>query len=221
MLAFGGLWGMLERALSGQIGFQDFIVQFLGLVIAASVAITVHEFAHAKAAEAAGDPTPRANGRISLNPLDHYDPIGSTLFLLVGLGWAKPVPVNPHYFRHPRRDDILVALWGPLSNLLTAAALGALFRVGRIMGMHHALLELLVLCIFLNLFLAFFNLIPIYPLDGSHVLLGLLPLAQAQKVEIFYQRAGLLLIILLMVTPLASWIVFTPATILFTLFTGV
>lgn len=194
---------------------------FLGLVIAAAIAITVHEFAHAKAADMAGDPTPRANNRLSLNPLDHYDPIGSTLFLLVGLGWAKPVPINPHMFRHPRRDEILVSLWGPLSNVITAGVLGLVLRIGVMAHMNDALVTLLAQCILLNLFLAFFNLIPIYPLDGSHILLGLLPLPQAQKVEAFYQRAGLLLVILLMVTPAAGWIVFTPAFVLFRLFAGV
>ena len=213
MLAFGGLLGMLR---SGEFDAAE----LLGLVIAAAIAITVHEFAHAKSAEMAGDPTPRENGRISLNPLDHYDPIGSTLFLLVGLGWAKPVPVNPYLFRHPRRDDILVALWGPLSNVITAAVLSVIFRIGVATGMHEALLDLLVLCILLNLFLAFFNLIPIYPLDGSHILLGLLPLPTAQKVEAFYQKAGLLVLMLLMFTGVAGTIVFTPALLLFRLFTG-
>jgi len=212
---------LLGRGLLGVLSGEkvDF-AQILGVLIAAAIAITVHEFAHALSADRAGDPTPRASGRLSLNPLAHYDPIGSTLFLLVGMGWAKPVPVNPYLFKHPRRDDILVALWGPLSNVLTAAVLGGVYRIGGMTGMHPALMGLIELCVILNLFLAFFNLIPIYPLDGSHVLLGLLPLATAQKVEFFYHRFGIMLVVLLMVTRVTLLIVAIPAMILFRLFTG-
>ncbi|MFP3905305.1 MAG: site-2 protease family protein, partial [Armatimonadota bacterium] len=91
-------------------------------IVGATVAITVHEYAHARRALAAGDKTPEANGRVTINPLAHYDPVGTTLFLFAGFGWAKPVPVNPTSFSDRRRDGLMVALWGPLSNILAAAA---------------------------------------------------------------------------------------------------
>lgn len=105
---------MLRMLLGGEIDWAA----LLAWLVAVTVAITVHEFAHAKSAEMAGDPTPRAFGRVTLNPAAHYDLIGSTLFLLVGFGWAKPVPINPLAMRNPRRDAMLTALWGPLSNLI-------------------------------------------------------------------------------------------------------
>src|SRR3990172_12767565 len=136
-------------------------------------AITIHEFAHALSADMAGDPTPRATGRISLNPLQHFDLVGTIMFLLVGFGWAKPVQINPALLRHPRRDSMLIALWGPLSNFLTALVFGLLLRFVTLnpYGGLNILLNLLVL---LSINLGVFNLFPIFPLDGSHIVTGLL-----------------------------------------------
>ena len=163
-------------------------------ILALALGITVHEFAHAWRADKAGDPTPRSQGRLSLNPLDHYDPIGSTMILLFGLGWAKPVPVNPFLFRNPRRDQIMVSLWGPIANLITATILAVPLRLG-IAGPYT---DPLLTMITLNLGLAVFNLIPIYPLDGSHVLSALLPLDQARRLDAIYHQQGMLLLIVVM-----------------------
>ena len=169
--------------------FHASAVELASVLIAVTVAITVHEFAHAWRADRAGDPTPRAAGRLTLNPIAHFDPIGSLLFLLVGFGWAKPVPVNPANFRHPRRDGMWVGLWGPLSNFLLAAAAGVLIRVVGHAGTSglHTLLQIFTL---LNLNLGVFNLIPLPPLDGSHILSGMLDSRQAYAYEMWGRRYG-------------------------------
>jgi Zn-dependent protease len=181
---------MLSRLMNGSLTAGD----FLSWLVAVAIAITVHEFAHAKRADVAGDHTARLAGRLSLLPWDHYDPIGTTALLLFGFGWAKPVPTNPFGFKHPRRDGIMVALWGALANLITAAVFGLPLRFG-FAGAYHDILGIIVA---LNLILALFNLIPIAPLDGSHVLLGLLPVGRARRLETFYARWGMVLLILMM-----------------------
>ncbi len=203
---------MLFAFLQGQIGFA----YMLAWLLAVAVAITVHEFAHAWRADRAGDPTPRLAGRLSLYPWVHYDPLGSTLFLLFGLGWAKPVPITPALFKKPRYDGIMVALWGPLSNLITATAFALPIRLG-IGGIYTGALQIMVI---VNLLLALFNLLPIHPLDGSHILGGLLPRAKAYRFELFMRRWGLLVIALLIFTPLLRIIIFLPLGILYGLLTG-
>ena len=114
--------------------FGDFDPYRFVLTMAALViCITVHEFAHAYSAYRAGDDTPRLQGRISLNPLDHLDPVGTIMMVVssisgFGIGWGKAVQINPYNFRHPRWDNLRVSLWGPLSNILTAAAVGTIYR---------------------------------------------------------------------------------------------
>jgi Zn-dependent protease len=167
---------------------------FVTWILALALGITVHEFAHAWRADKAGDPTPRSQGRLSLNPLAHYDPIGSTMILLFGLGWAKPVPVNPFLFKHPRRDEIMVSLWGPIANIITAAVLAIPIRLG-IAGAYE---DPLMWMMTLNLGLAVFNLIPVYPLDGSHVLSALLPLEQSRRLDAVYHQYGIMLLVVVM-----------------------
>jgi Zn-dependent protease len=155
------------------------LISYLGLV----VLLTFHEFGHAWTAERCGDDTARLQGRCSLNPLVHIDPIGTILlpmmmiFLPFGvsrfmIGWAKPVPVNPHNLRNPRVDDILVSMAGPAMNLVLAAVLVGLARIG-VIGHWTQFIDLCVQMATLSLLLCFFNLIPIPPLDGSHVLRNL------------------------------------------------
>ena len=179
----------------------------LSWLIAMAVAITVHEFAHAKSADLAGDPTPRAMGRLTLNPLAHYDPIGTTMLLFFPFGWAKPVPINPLAFRHPRRDIIRVSLWGPLSNFLTAVLLAIPLRL-HLAGDYATPL---VTIIYVNLILAVFNLIPFGPLDGAHILEGLLSVRANQRLAAFYQRNRawlLILVLIIFVVPAVGSLVF-------------
>ncbi len=138
------------------------------------LAITVHELAHGYAADALGDPTPRASGRLSLNPLVHLDFVGTLMLLFFRFGWAKPVPINPVYFRDRRRGMLLTAIAGPGANILAATV--AIYLLFQFTGLQRAVPgEMLVWMMQYNIFLALFNMIPIPPLDGSHVAAALIP----------------------------------------------
>jgi Zn-dependent protease len=155
------------------------------------IAITFHEAAHAYAAQALGDDTAAKRGRLSLNPLTHIDPVGTVILpsLLIVLrspflfGYAKPVPVNFHALRHPRRDMVLVAIAGPVTNLALAALSAAALRLGHHfpVGTQDWLLRNLLNALAINVLLAVFNMLPIPPLDGGRVLLGFLPRPVAQR----------------------------------------
>lgn len=155
---------------------------FLIWAIALLTAITIHEASHAFMADYLGDPTAKLKGRLTLNPLAHLDPIGTLLLLLVHFGWGKPVPVDPYNFRNPRRDNAIVALAGPVSNLLLAVILSVILRVS--LGfipttIYYLLSTVVVFCVSL----AIFNLIPIAPLDGFSVVLGFLPVDLSRQWE--------------------------------------
>ncbi|EAX46588.1 peptidase M50 [Thermosinus carboxydivorans Nor1] len=146
--------------------------------------ITVHEYAHARAAVALGDPTPRFMGRLTLNPVAHLDPIGLLMLWLFKFGWAKPVPVNPYNFRDGRMGMLIVSLAGPFANILfafvTALTTGLLAKLGLLGGDWVQILRLTYIY---NIIFAIFNLIPLPPLDGSKVLASLLPGRQAYAFE--------------------------------------
>jgi len=176
----------------------------LSTAIALLLGITFHEFAHAWTANRLGDPTPRLNGRVTLNPLAHFDPIGGimTLLAIVGLspiGWGKPVPVNPYYLRYGRRGMMLTSLAGPLSNLVMAFVAALTLRLAWVAaptGMARALTSSVGLwylaynLVTLNVVLAIFNLLPIPPLDGFHILEGLAP-PSWDRVLGFLERYGM------------------------------
>ena len=154
------------------------------------VALTIHEAAHAWTAERLGDPTARMLGRVSLNPVVHIDPIGTLLLPLMArlsnfpiLGWAKPVPVNISRLRHHRRDFMIVAAAGPISNFLQALVIAAVFHAVHEPGDTGMLMAILWRAVETNLVLAFFNLIPIPPLDGGNVLAGLVPESAARVLD--------------------------------------
>lgn len=181
-------------------------------------ALTFHEYAHAWTAFKFGDPTARLQGRLTLNPMAHLDPAGTIMLIItilagVGLGWAKPVPVDTRYLKNPRQGMMWIALAGPVSNILLAFILGWLFSVlpsdG---GMTEIFREMVRVGISINLSLAFFNLIPIPPLDGSRVLTGLLPPQQAYQYSQLEMYGPMLLIGFIMVDSflqlrlIATWI---------------
>jgi len=159
------------------------LTTLIARIVVLLIAFTVHELAHAVTADYLGDPTPRRMGRMTLNPLKHLDPFGTLMLIIAGFGWAKPVMVNPMNMRgNPRTSMAIVALAGPLSNLIMAAAAAMFFRFGLVdpnaaasSGTVLWLAFLLEQFLVINLALAFFNMIPVPPLDGSKILFALLP----------------------------------------------
>lgn len=154
--------------------FTILLFNLLFIMGSLAISISVHEAAHAWAALKLGDPTAKHLGRVSLNPFDHIDPIGTVVLPLILIiaqlpvfGWAKPTPFNPWNLANPKRDSALISLAGPISNIALAILISFIFRLTR--------LDLLILLIQLNLVLAIFNLLPIHPLDGFKVVGGLLP----------------------------------------------
>ena len=165
----------------------DFLKNIDLLLIQAPVillSLTVHEYFHGWTANKLGDPTAKMRGRLTLNPIAHLDILGTILMFIVGFGWAKPVPIDPRNFRDPKKDTILVAIAGPLSNLAMALAAGLALRFmipkmvsGEISseGIYSVIAIILILTLVYGIALAVFNMIPIPPLDGSRVLYGILP----------------------------------------------
>jgi Zn-dependent protease len=185
------------------------------------VALSIHEAAHAWSADKLGDPTARLLGRVSLNPLVHIDVIGTVILPILAaisglpiIGWAKPVPVNISRLRNPRRDFMLVAAAGPVSNLLQAFVAAMLFRViGSGADAAYSaspIHSVLVDAVQINVFLALFNLIPVPPLDGGNVLAGLLPPSAAQMF-IRLREFGFIILYALMFTGILSTLIVPPA----------
>jgi Zn-dependent protease len=187
------------------------ILEFLPGII---LGLTVHEFCHALVALRCGDPTARDQGRITLNPLKHIDPIGFLMLIFAGFGWAKPVQFNEHNLRNPKADVIKIALAGPLSNAAIAMVLSVIFVLLFPLS-HNALSpamlifqEIIWYGIFINWALFIFNLIPLPPLDGSHLLLS-----QFKKYPALYNgiyRYGSFLLLGLVIASMVTKIDFLP-----------
>lgn len=179
-------------------------MNILSWILAFVIAITIHEAAHAWMADRLGDPTARLTGRLSLNPMVHYDPIGTTLLLVlvvmraigipvIPFGWAKPVRFDPYNLQNPRRDSAIISLAGPGSNLILAAVLSLAIGLLPL----PFLTSLLIPTVVLNVVLALFNLVPVHPLDGGKIFIGLLPEDQAAEADLFLRRYGIVILFLL------------------------
>lgn len=171
--------------------FQSLLLKFILLIPPMLLAITLHEMAHGWMAYRLGDSTAKDAGRLTLNPFKHLDPFGTLAFVITQrIGWAKPVPVNPLNLKNPRKDMMWIAMAGPLTNLTVALICGLLVRfIGSIslepdatflLGILKPIFLMLRLGVILNCGLAVFNAIPVPPLDGSSILMGFLPQAQAE-----------------------------------------
>lgn len=153
-------------------------IQFLIIAVFLVIAISIHEFSHALAADRLGDPTPRLSGRLTLDPSAHLDPIGTLLLFFAGFGWGKPVPFDPFNLRDPKRDSAIISVAGPISNIVMAISASILLRIIAfvpIFSINVFLSDIINLFIYFNVLLAVFNLVPIHPLDGFKVVGGLLP----------------------------------------------
>lgn len=178
---------------------MEIVITIFSLIILL-FSIVIHEVSHGSMANLLGDPTAKSAGRLSLNPIKHLDPIGSVIipiFLLIfsggrfAFGWAKPVPINPYNFKNPRRDGAKVAFAGPAANILVALFFGLILRFFSLSSTLFILFSIICL---LNLLLAIFNLVPIPPLDGSHILFSFLP-ERFQNLKIFLQQFGLFILL--------------------------
>ena len=167
-------------------------------IIGIIIALTIHEFSHAYVADRLGDPTPRSYGRLTLNPLAHLDPLGTLMLFIARFGWGKPVPVDSYNLKNPKRDEILISLAGPLSNIILAFVLGLVNRF------FPNLLFIIFPIISINLSLAVFNLLPIPPLDGSKIFLNLLPVDTATQWQEEITRFGPIILIALIFLPFAG-----------------
>jgi len=177
------------------------ILYLIPTALALIVAITIHEFSHALAADKLGDPTPRSMGRLSLNPLKHLDPIGTIALIFLGFGWGKPVPIDPYNLQHPKRDEAIISLAGPISNLILALIISLIVRFLPLNNISILFLSILVQ---MNVVLAIFNLLPLPPLDGSKIFLALLPQDKSIQWQEAFEKYGFVLIIVLLFLPIGG-----------------
>jgi len=181
--------------------FNQIIQQLIILAPPFLFAITFHELAHGYVAWRLGDPTAKDEGRLTMNPIKHLDPLGVLAFIIMKIGWAKPVPVNPRYFKDPRQGMLLVALAGPGANLVLAVISAILVKMlisVQILPLFilKPAAGMLVASVWINIMLAVFNCLPIPPLDGSKVLMGVLPADMARSYEKLEPFGFILLLIL-------------------------
>lgn len=185
------------------------IVYYILLLPIGLLSISFHEYMHGKVSNMLGDPTPAIMGRLTLNPLAHLDPVGALALILFRIGWARPVPVNPRYYENPRKGLMYVALAGPASNFFLALVFAALLRLSlmtNFFGIYYLtggnstiiylISNMLYMGVSLNITLALFNLLPLPPLDGSKILMGILP---ARFSRYFYKLEGPLGLIIILV----------------------
>ncbi len=185
-------------------------VESIFTFIALIIAISIHEYAHAWTADYLGDPTPKNQGRVTINPLKHLDPLGTIFLLFAGFGWGKPVMTNPNNYRHPARDYAITSFAGPIANLMLAAITSIPYTITIALGYDpnkFAALQFTETVYYLNLLLCAFNLLPIYPLDGSKLIMAFIK--KPSTIQKFMMAGPIILIILLLTNkylPILSWL---------------
>lgn len=178
------------------------------VVITLVIAFSLHEFAHAYVAYKFGDDTAKRQGRLTLNPMSHLDPLGTLFILLLGFGWAKPVPVNRNKFKRPRLAGVLVSIAGPLSNLLLAFIAVFIYFLTIKLGVYTQLpqffIDLFYVFLNLNIVLFIFNLLPIPPLDGYRIIEDLVPIRTRIKMQEF-EKYAVLIFLVIVITPISDY----------------
>lgn len=197
--------------------FRFDIIKILTSIPGIVIGLAFHEFAHAYASDRLGDPTPRSQGRLTLSPLPHIDPIGFLMIIFAGFGWAKPVQISPRHYKKPRRDSILVSAAGPITNLILATVFVLVAKLFLMTNLSYTLdenitssiVQILDYAIWINIILFIFNLLPIPPLDGFHVISNLLP-SNLYNVISVLERYGSLILIVLILTGATSYVISRP-----------
>ena len=210
---------VVERLMAGNINIVEALTDKLLILPGIIIGITFHEAGHAYASYKLGDPTPKAQGRLSLNPLTHIDPLGFIFLLIAGFGWGKPVEINPYYYKNKRRDELIVSLAGVTVNLIIAVIFSfitkALVNAYGYGGGKNALYYLAMVCtyvVLINLVLMVFNLIPCPPLDGWGIVTEIFDLKKYSWWYPGYKRGFLILMVLiifnitdLILSPIVNW----------------
>ncbi len=185
------------------------------------IGFAFHEYAHAQVAVWLGDDTPRHQGRLSLSPLVHIDIFGFLMILLAGFGWAKPVEINPRNFKNPRRDDILVSLAGPVTNLIISIVFVLIMKLFYYVppsfisdSLYNTIMDVFDYTVWINVVLFVFNLLPVPPLDGSHIFFGLLGLKEKGFYYEIYSK-GRFILLLLIITNALDKIISPPIVIVY------
>ena len=197
---------------------MEYLLSLILAVPAIIIGLVFHEYAHALAADKLGDPTPRSYGRLTIEPWPHLDILGLLLiFIPPHFGWAKPVPIDPRNFKKPRRDEIIVSIAGPLANLLIAVLSGFVLMLtikfnifANSLPAQTTLVNIIVLTMIININLFLLNLIPIPPLDGSHILANILPYNYSRK-YLELQRYGMIILLILIVTGIFGFLLSIPS----------
>ena len=181
----------------------DYWISLVYSIPAILIALCFHEFAHAYVAYKMGDPTAKNQGRLTIDPTKHLDLFGTIAIVLCGFGWAKPVPINPNNFKHPKRDEILVSLAGVITNLIIAFIACLLLLLGINYFPNDVYINIMTPIVMINLYIAVFNIIPIPPLDGFHII-SVLFIKKANKAVYYLYRYGFLILLVLVFTGVVS-----------------